>query len=172
MDGAQLTERGMPPSGSRLRDIKTFSSLVKYLRDELGWPIDQYSFDDLTFDWDPGELGIDPKNAAKIEVIKQLRPLASNQPWGIFFVKFEPGRLPVVALCRILNQLVLKKRATARVAEQRMWKASDLLFISSYGEGEDREITFAHFRESPAQSGLAVASLRVLGWDGDDTSLK
>ena len=42
----------------------------------------------------PEELGIDPKNAAKIQEIKRLRPFVAGQPWGIFFVRFEPKRLP------------------------------------------------------------------------------
>ena len=76
----------------RLRKIRTFPSLVKYLRDELDWPIESDDFEELTFEYEPDELGIDAKNAAKIEKngIKQLRPLTSSQPWGIFFVKFEP----------------------------------------------------------------------------------
>src|SRR3989338_9034710 len=91
---------------TQLRDIKTFPSLVKYLRDELNWPINADNFDkDLTFEYTPEELGIDEKNAADIEEIKQLRPLVTNQPWGIFFIKFEPKRLPVVVLRRILSQL-------------------------------------------------------------------
>src|SRR3989337_569113 len=95
----------------QLRQIKTFPSLVKYLRDELDWPVESDSFEDLTFDYEPEELGIDAKTAAKIDGIKQARPLVTCQPWGIFFVKFEPKRLPVVALRRILGQLVFKKRA-------------------------------------------------------------
>ena len=121
-----------------LKQIKSFPSLVKYLCDELEWPITTESFDDLTFDYEPEELGIDLKTAAKIEQIKQLRPLVTNQPWGIFFVKFEPKRLPVVALRRILSQLVVKKRTTAKKAEQASWNLHDLLFISNYGEGNDR----------------------------------
>ncbi len=67
----------------RIRSIKSFPSLVKYLRDELGWPIESEDFDDLTFDYEPEELGIDSKIAVKIKDIKQLRPLSSRQPWGI-----------------------------------------------------------------------------------------
>src|SRR4051794_36076221 len=92
-----------------LRGIRTFPSLVRYLRDEMSWPIDSDDFEEVTFDYTPEELGIDLKNAVKIEEIKRLRPLAANQPWGIFFVKFEPKRLPVVALRRILSQVALKK---------------------------------------------------------------
>src|SRR4051794_20138254 len=97
----------------RLREIKTFPALVKYLRDDLHWPIDTEDFEDLTYDYTAEELGIDVKTAAKIQDIKQLRPLATNQPWGIFFVKFEPKRLPVVALRRILGRLVFRKRESA-----------------------------------------------------------
>lgn len=50
----------------RLRDIKTFPSLVKFLRDDLDWPIESDDFEDLTFEWEPEELGIDPASAAKI----------------------------------------------------------------------------------------------------------
>jgi hypothetical protein len=113
----------------KLRAVKTFPSLVTYLRDELDWPIETDHFDDLTFDYDPEELGIDSKTAAKIDGIKQLRPLVTNQPWGIFFIKFEPKRLPVVALRRILSSLVIKKRASAKKSERASWSLNDLLFI-------------------------------------------
>ena len=99
----------------------------------------------------------------------QLRPLLSNQPWGIFFVKFEPKKLPVVVLRRILRELVIKKRASANRAGQATWELNDLLFISNYGEGEQRQITFAHFSEN-AQSG-DLPTLKVLGWDEADTAL-
>ena len=99
----------------------------------------------MTFEYTPEELGIDIKNAAKIQEIKRLRPLSVNQPWGIFFVKFEPKRLPVVALRRILSRVVVKKRASANSAERATWQTDDLLFVSNYGEGEERRISFAHF---------------------------
>src|SRR3990172_6315482 len=110
----------------------------------MGWPIDRIEIDELMFDYTPEELGIDAKNAAKIQEIKRLRPLSPSQPWGIFFVKFEPKRLPVVALRRILGQVALKKRASGNKAERQAWAADDLLFVSNYGEGEKRQISFAH----------------------------
>ena len=154
----------------RLRAIKSFPSLVKYLRDELDWPIESDQFEELTFDYSPAELGLDPKVAAKIEEIKQLRPLNSHQPWGIFFVKFEPKRLPVVALRRVLGSLVLKQRRRTGAGQQASWRLHDLLFISAYGEGEERQITFAHFSDDP-QTGGDLPTLRVLGWDDADTAL-
>ena len=153
----------------RLAGIRRFDQLVAYLRDELGWPIDSDDFEELTFEYTPKELGIDPKNAAKIQEIKRLRPLVPGQPWGIFFVKFEPKRLPVVALRRILGQVALKKRASANNPERQAWAADDLLFVSNYGEGEERRIAFAHFGKP--QGGHDLPTLKVLGWDNLDTPL-
>lgn len=130
-----------------LRSIRTFPSLVKYLREELDWPIESDDFDELTFDYQPEELGLDEKTAVRIKEVRQLRPLTTNQPWGIFFINFEPKRLPVVVLRRILRSLVIKKRQTANKAQQASWRLNDLLFISSYGESDHRDITFAHFSE-------------------------
>src|SRR6266576_2369002 len=155
-----------------LAKIKRFDQLIAYLRDEMGWPIARDSFEDvndLFYDFTAEELGIDPKTAAKIESIKRLRPLSPKQPWGIFFVKFEPKKLPVVALRRILGQVALKKRASANSAERTAWAADDLLFVSNYGAGAERQISFAHFSQAEARHDLPT--LKVLGWDNLDTAL-
>src|SRR5512143_1399532 len=157
---------------SALAKIKRFDQLIAYLRDEMDWPISRDSFDDvddLFYDFTPDELGIDSATAAKIESIKRLRPLSPKQPWGIFFVKFEPKRLPVVALRRILSQVAIKKRASANSAERAAWAADDLLFVSNYGEGDERQISFAHF--SRPQDGNDLPTLKVLGWNNLDTAL-
>ena len=155
-----------------LAAIRRFDQLIAYLRDEMGWPIARDSFDevdDLFYDFTPEELGIDEKNAAKIQQIKRLRPLSVHQPFGIFFIKFEPKRLPVVALRRILSQVALKKRASANSAERAAWSADDLLFVSNYGNGESRQISFVHFSQNEAKKDLPT--LKVLGWDNLDTAL-
>jgi SOS-response transcriptional repressor LexA len=154
---------------AKLASIKRFDQLIAYLRDEMGWPLQDATWDELTFDFTADELGIDPRTAAKIQEIKRLRPLAPRQPWGIFFVKFEPKKLPVVALRRILSQVALKKRASANSAERAAWAADDLLFVSNYGEGDERQISFAHFAR--AQDGHDLPTLKVLGWDNLDTAL-
>lgn len=157
-------------SVEKIREITTFKQLLAYLRDELDWPIEEIREEDLTFSWRPDEIGLDPKTTAKIREIKQLRPLVSNQTWGIFFVNFEPKKLPIVVLRRILGALVVKKRHSAAAADRRAWQMHDLLFIARHGEGDERELTFAHFQEDPDSGDLPV--LRVLGWDGSDTPLK
>lgn len=152
-----------------LRHIQTFEALIPYLEDELDWPLQQYGFDDLTFEYTPAELGLKDEDAVKISRIHQLRPLQHGQPWGIFFVEFEKKRLPVVVLRRVLSHLVVKKRASANRADAAAWQVGDLLFISAYGDSAaNREIAFAHFH----QEGSELPTLRVLGWDGGDTPLK
>lgn len=159
----------MPDQRETLRNIRTFPQLIKFLRDDLDWPIESDDFEELTFDYTPEELGIDSESAAKIQEIKRLRPLSANQPWGIFFVKFEPKRLPVVALRRVLSRVVLKKRASANSAERAAWQADDLLFISNYGQGDERQISFAHF--STHEEKAEFPTLMVLGWDSGNTAL-
>ena len=43
--------------------------------------------------------------------------------------------------------MALKKRASANSAERAAWAADDLLFVSNYGEGDERQISFAHFSQ-------------------------
>lgn len=159
----------MSSARDELAAIHTFPQLVRYLRDELDWPVSSDDFEDLVFDYAAEDLGIDAHNAAKIQEIKRLRPLSARQPWGIFFVKFEPKRLPVVALRRILSGVALKKRASANSPDHAAWSVSDLLFISNYGEGDERQISFAHFSQDPTKQDLPA--LKVLGWDNLDTPL-
>lgn len=161
--------RTVATNAERIRQIKTFPSLVKYLREELNWPIEADDFEDLTYDWEPEELGIDKVSAATIDEVKQLRPLANDQPWGIFFVKFEPKKLPVVALRRLLNSMVIRKRASANKSERQAWAMNDLMFISSYGDSGERHISFAHFSQPEGKNDLPT--LKVLGWDNSDTPL-
>jgi len=132
-----------------IQSIKTFTQLIKYLRMDLGWPVDEETpVDDLTFDYDPEELGLDKDSAVKVRAAKQLRPLVSGQPWGIFWIDFEPKKLPVTVMRRILNQLVAKKRGGK--SNQATWNLDDLLFISAVGseKSDRREITFAQDRKS------------------------
>ena len=153
----------------RLARVRRFDRLIAFLRDELDWPIGRTDFEDLTFDYTPDELGIDAGNAAKIQEIKRLRPLAAGQPWGVFFVKFAPRRLPVVALRRILSRVAIRARPTARASDHQSWAPDDLLFVSNYVEGDHRRIAFAHFSRPRAARDLPT--LKVLGWDNLDTAL-
>ncbi|MCB1919778.1 MAG: hypothetical protein KDJ28_07355 [Candidatus Competibacteraceae bacterium] len=160
----------MAATTEHLRKIKTFEHLLPYLETELDWPLEEYGFDELTFEYAPEELGLKAEEAAKVKTIHQLRPLPGGQPWGIFFIEFERKKLPVVVLRRILSHLALKKRASVNHADRVAFAVGDLLFISLFGEetSDQREIAFAHFHQMAGD----LPTLRVLGWDGADTPLK
>lgn len=158
----------LDPLADKLRQVHTIPALVQYLHDELDWPVNVDDWEDNLFDWEPDELNLKAEHEVKIKCIKQLRPLVSGQPWGIFFVEFNKGRLPITALRRVLNGLIPKGRATG--GGHQTWAAHDLLFVSSFGESNAREIALAHFTDESAQGDLPT--LRVLGWDDDDTPMQ
>lgn len=152
----------------RLQSLTDFETLLDYLRDEQGWPIEVEDLDAATYGYTPDELGINPRYAARIVAIKQLRPLVANQVWGIFFVEFDNNRLPVMALRRILQSLAIKSRQ--RNSSTPAWQRGDLLFICVYtsaaeGKAGQRGITFAHFREERGHP----PELRTFSWDSRET---
>ena len=149
---------------TRLDEIEDFDGLVEYLRDELDWPVsEEASWDSITYNWEASELGI--KLDEPIE-IAQLRPLRSDQPWGVFFLNFPQAKLPVTLMRRILRGLSKRKRASANPAERAVWDKHDLLFISAIGEAGDRRLSFAHFQDRGEHD---LPTLRVIAWDADDT---
>lgn len=151
----------------RIKFIADFPTLVEYLKEDLGWQLEAEDVEDLYFEYEPEELGLDEAHRIKIRAIKLLRPLASNQPWGIFYLDFEPKRLPVVVLRRILKSLVPKKRASAANPQQAVWNMNDLLFISALGESGNRGISFAHFKENAE----GPPQLQTFSWDERETHL-
>jgi predicted helicase len=154
-------------SGERLLKVKDFKSLVKFLVEELDWPIDIQSFEDIedwVFEYSPEELGIPDEYSVKTQSIKQLRPIVANQPWAIFYIDFKPKRLPVTVLRRILNAFVEKKRS--HHGERPTWKVHDLLFINTHGKNENRGTTFAHF-SSPENGYTHI--MREFMWNQKET---
>ncbi len=147
----------------KLRALTSFPALVKYLRDEMDWPIEAEDVDDITFSYAADELDIDPEHAVKIEKILQLRPLVDGQPWGIFYLEFESRRLPIVVLRRILSALA----PTGRKQQPKLpaWRMENLLFICAQGEPGYRSISFAHFR----QPKHGLPELRTFSWDTQET---
>lgn len=149
--------------------VSNFSQLVALLRDRLEWPIgEDYGFDDVVFEYEASELGLKKDEVAKIREIHQLRPLATNQPWGIFFISMEDKALPVTVLRRLLKALVVKKRAMT--GDRRAWDKNDLIFAASFGKSGARELAFIHFSDGKTTGDLPV--MKVLGWNARDTVLK
>lgn len=150
----------------RLKSIKSLTSLIEYLRDELDWEFETDDIDDLTYDYDATEFNLDAKAAAKIYAIKQIVPLVEGQPWGIFYLDFAGQKLSVGALRGILRGLVARKRASANSSEMRKWQMENLLFICTSNSFQN--FNFAYFRG--AESNRAVLS--TFGWQQGDTHLR
>lgn len=151
---------------TQLRAVKDFPSLVEYLRDGLDWQFESDDVEDLTYDYESEELGLDAKSAIKIKEIKQLRPFYGEQPWGIFYVNFDAKQLPVGALRGILRGLVAKKRASANPSGLATWKLENLLFICTSRDFQN--FNFAYFRGEQTQR----AVLSMFGWHRGDTHLR
>ncbi|HUG00049.1 MAG TPA: type ISP restriction/modification enzyme [Ilumatobacter sp.] len=147
--------------------IHDFKTLVAFLSEELGWPIDVSNPDSAAFDYEPSELGLDKVHKVKVREIRQLRPFLQGQPWGIFYLDFEPKRLPMVVLRRILGALVPKKRQSAAPAQRAVWACGDLLFVSILGESDRRTVSFAHFQDVPD----GPPQLQSFSWDDRETHL-
>lgn len=142
-----------------LRRIRTIDDVVAFLADELDWPIDAAGLEDASFDFTPEELGIPAVHVPKLGSLRQLRPLTTDQPWGIFFVEFLGPRLPVTALRKLLHALVTRKRARGD-GTHKTWELDDLLFIVTTDSGESVELHLVAFFDS----GGPTIEIRPLAW--------
>lgn len=157
-------------AAEELAKVDSFPKLVKLLRDKLDWPINEgYEFDEITFEYEPKDLGLKPEEAAKVREIHQLRPLITGQPWGIFFLSFDEKAMSVTVLRRVLRELVVKQRASSRNAIQAAWQKEDLMFVAGFGNSGERELAFVHFCDNASTGDLPV--MKVLGWSAKDTTL-
>jgi N-6 DNA Methylase len=151
-----------------LETVTSFESLIDYLRDELEWPLpENANIDNTTFTYTAAELGLKEDIVGGGVEFRQLRPMTTNQPWGIFFLNLPHKDLPQTLVRNILGKLTIKKRASANDPMRPAFAAHDLLFITSTGSAEERRLAFAHFQDDPL--GGNAASLKVLGWEADDT---
>ncbi|HTQ09663.1 MAG TPA: N-6 DNA methylase, partial [Fimbriimonadaceae bacterium] len=155
------------PTLRALLSVDSIEQLLWFLERELHWPISSANVDDVTFQYEPEELGLKEDLAPKVNKIYQIRPPTRETPWGIFFIDFENKKLPVTLMRRILNHLRIKKRGPQT---GQGWDASDLLFMTTYGEKVDgmREVAFAHFHQAEGD----LPTLNVLQWDTQDTPAK
>ncbi len=147
-----------PFDPDRLRTIRTMPQLVAYLRDELAWPIETDDLNEITFDWTRDDLRISEAGGERLRdgIVRQIQPLASGQPWGVFLIEFTDGRLYRTALREVLRGLVPKRRRDARLPA---WQHENLLFLCTTAEYD--RFTFVHFRGEQ----VAKARLASFGWE-------
>jgi hypothetical protein len=147
-----------------LREVRTLQQVVDFLSDELDWPLSSADLEDIVFEYTPEELGIPKDQVTKLISLRQMRPLVTNQPWGIFFIEFSGPKLPVTVLSRLLSALVTKKRA-AGDGSRKTWDLEDLLFIITTDSGDSVELHLvAFFNDDDSKP-----EIRSLPWRPDQS---
>jgi type I restriction-modification system DNA methylase subunit len=137
----------------RLRGIHDEDGLFEFLRQELNWPINAQA---SKYPFYPDELGLTEEEASQVEAVSQIAPFTTDQPWGIFLVKFVGERIYERALRRVLRGLSETRRD--RDPSLPAWKASNLLFICT---PNFRDFSFARFDGQTHTRG----TLSIFGWD-------
>lgn len=138
--------------GYDIRCVKDMRGLIQYFSEVLDWHIDLDDFidiEDITYDFDAGDIGLKEEAFVKISSLRQLQPLVDQQKWGIFCVEFDSQRFEVSALRKILSGLVPKRR---NATDHAVWSQRDLLFICLWGTDNSTTIGLAHFEDK--ESGL------------------
>ena len=146
------------PTGD-LKRVRRLDDLIEVLGTHLDWPVDADDVEELTFDWDPVEMGIDRSSVPSLVSVRQLRPLVTGQQWGIFFLEFSGPRLPVGQVRRLLERL-RSRQSTLGGGRQNTWALDDLLFFVSTGASASLEI---HLLKFAGRSG-GDAEFRALAW--------
>jgi hypothetical protein len=143
---------------------KSSEGLLQLLFDGLSWPLPEgMEVQEIPLlDWSLDELHLNPDSVARLNGIRQLPPLTSAQTFGVFVLEFEGGRLPVGAVKRIVNRLVVKKRATVDRAHA-LWAQEDLLFFCQVS-GDVRAVHVVAFQTKNQRP-----VLRVISWADDST---
>ncbi|MBU1298902.1 MAG: Eco57I restriction-modification methylase domain-containing protein, partial [Bacteroidetes bacterium] len=138
-----------------VQNIHNQNSFFQFLRDHLGWNIqDDISFDDLTFGWQPEEMGL-KSDDLRGSRISQLRPFTNDQPWGIFFIHLAKPQVYVTHLRKLIRALAPMKR---KHKDYPTWNPHNLLFICTL---DWKNYTFAHFEDGKPEK----AKLSTFGWE-------
>jgi len=122
--------------------------LILFLAEDCGWPLDEDQIDRSAWPVNNAALGLNDEVAVDSVEIYELRPLTTNQPWGVFFLAVKgTSKLSVTLLRKLLRGLVKKKRASADTSNLQQWNLEDLMFVCSLDEPENTTRYFAHFKE-------------------------
>ncbi len=152
----------MALTAERLRTVRTLADVLQLLADELDWPIGTDDLEEATFDYSPDELGVPAEQVPQLRSLRQLRPLTTQQPWGVFFLDFVGPRLPITPLRRLLQRLVATKRASRQHAT---WALTDLLFVITTESADSVELHFVAFSEHEGHA----PEIRSLPWRPDSS---
>ena len=130
--------------------IENHPTLLAHLMDNYDWPINEDAApDDLTFDYDATELGIDKRILEKVK-LQSLRPLSANQPWAILLFDFGTGKVRLGELRKTIRAFVPKKRAWANPGNRQLFDLEHILCVCTHGTDDGTGFTFYTSR-SPKQ---------------------
>jgi predicted helicase len=132
-----------------LRKIASLDGVIKFLSEELDWPVDPEDVERSSFNYTSEELRVNPEIAKRINSIRQLRPKVQGQPWGIFLLDLSGAGFNKRTIREVLRTLTSKRRGSRQPGA---WNSQSLLFIVSSGEGEKFEIHFLAFKDDNAVS--------------------
>ena len=122
--------------------------LIAFLAEDCGWPLEDDQIDRSAWPVNNAELGLNDEVAIDSVEIFELRPLTTNQPWGVFFLAVKgTSDLSMALLRKLLRGLVKKKRASADTSNLQQWDLEDLMFVCSLDEPKNTTRYFAHFKE-------------------------
>jgi RNA polymerase sigma factor (sigma-70 family) len=142
-----------------------FNDLCSFFEKDLGWPLGEYPFEELTFSYEAQELGIREAKAAQISSIRQLRSMAASPAWNIFFVEFETKKLLVENMREVLSSLVAVKRASTAAAQRAIFAQGSLLFIVRFSTRKEPSAAFVRFQDIPNRQTPAI---QIIQWSHSD----
>lgn len=117
---------------NQLRDIRKFTDLVRYLETELEWLVEAGSFDDLTFEYQPSELGVRDEDAVKIKKKSPASPSRERSALGHFLYRIRKKETAHRRPAPHSQSPDYKKRATANQSERAAWQPGNrTIFFSS-----------------------------------------
>lgn len=143
---------------------KSTNALMRLLFEGLDWPrpANLEPEDVPLIKWSPQDLHLDPESVASLTRIQQLPSLKDGQPFGVFILNFEGGRLPVGAVRRVVSTLVRKKRAQHK-GKGGLWNLDDLIFFCQSKDGVSA-LHMVAFQDSGK-----VPVLKVVSWNENST---
>jgi len=141
---------------SVIRAVRDFKSLCAFLQTHLQWPIPaevSLTVEDLTYQFLAEELRLKPEVGDRLRV-REVVPLESGQPWGIFLLEFNTPKFYRTWVRQVMRGLAPRRQRNSQFPT---WNHEHLLFICTH---DYKQFTFAHFSgEKPTGSRLTTFTL-------------
>ncbi len=145
-----------------IQNVSDDKSFLQFLQQELNWPLPaDLAFEDLTYDWFPSDIGLKPEQLRGSSIL-QLKPMAQDQPWGIFIIKLQSSQLYITELRTIIRALRPLKRGAKG---HKTFPHEHLLFICT---PDWKNYTFAHFEGKESER----PRLSTFGWEYQSSYLR